>query len=116
MHLEENFTLIQKVATTLRMIHVLASGLFGTVHVVVPFRTFVSTITIVFSAFKFGIHTGAAILPAGGTPRVAIQPDRRPDKAGGKKRVGDCREYFHFTVNLRPELARKRQYGHDEDN
>ena len=60
-------------------------------------------------ATKFGIHTGAAILPAGGTPGVAIQPDRRLDEAGCKeKRAGDCRECFHYTaVNLWPGLARK---------
>ena len=116
MHLEENFTLVQKLATTLRMMHLLASGICGTVDVVVPLRTFLSTITIDVSAFKFDIHTGAAILPAGGTIRVATQPDHRPDEAGSKKRADDCRECFHFTaINFRPELARKRQYGH-EDN
>ena len=88
----------------------------GAVHVLVPFRTFVSTVTIVLSAFKFDIHTGAASLPAGGTTGVAIQPHRRLDDAGCKNRAGDCRECFHFTaVNLRPELAHKQQYGH-EDN
>ena len=96
------------------MIHLLASSLSSTVHVVVSWRTFVSTIAIVV-AFKFGIHTGAAILPAGGTIGVAMQPDH-PDEASCKKRAGDCRECFHFTaVNPRLELARKRQYGH-EDN
>ena len=115
-HLEENFTLVQKTVTTFRRIHLLASGIMGAVHAFVPLRTFVSTVTIVISAFKFDIHTGAASLPAGGTIGVAIQPDRRLDDAGYKKRAGDCRECFHFTVvNLRPELARKQLYGH-EDN
>ena len=37
-----------------------------------------------------------------------MQPDCRPDEAGGKKHVGGCREYFHFiAVNLRLGLARK---------
>ena len=114
-HLVEEFTLVQKVATTFRMIHLPASFLFGTMHVTVPLRTFVSAITIDVSAFKFDIHTGAAILPAGGTIGVAIQPDHRLDEAGCKKRVGDCRECFHFTAaNIWPELARKRQYGHKD--
>ena len=100
----------------LSKVHLLASDIIGAVHAFVPFRTFVSTVTIAISAFKFDIHTGAASLPAGGTIGVAIEPDRRLDEAGYKKRAGDCRECFHFTaVNLRPELARKQQYGH-EDN
>ena len=52
------------------MIHILASGMFGTVTPVVPLRTFVSTITVV--ASKFDIHAGTAILPASGTIGVAI--------------------------------------------
>ena len=81
------------------MVHLLASGIIGTVHVVVPIRTFVSTITGNVFARKFDIHTGAAILPAGSTPGVAAsQPDHCPDEAGSKKRVGGCRGYFHFTA------------------
>ena len=68
-------------------------------------------------ATKFGIHTGAAILPAGGTPGVAIQPDRCLDEAScKKKRAGDCGEYFHFTaVQPWPGLAHTEQYER-EDN
>ena len=114
--LVENFTQVQKVVIILRTIHLLASARFGTVQAAVPLRAAVSTMIIVL-ATKFGIHTGAAILPAGGTPGVAIQPDRRLDEAGcKKKRVGDCRECFHFTaVNIWPRLARKGQHER-EDN
>ena len=85
-------------------------------QVAVPWWASVSTIVTAL-ATNFCIHTGAAILPAGSTPGVAIQPDRRLDEAGcKKKRVGDCRECFHFTaVNLWPRLARKGQYER-EDN
>ena len=92
------------------MIHLLASGIFGTVQVVVPLRTFVSAITIARCATNFDIHTGTAILPASGTQGVAIQSDRRSDEAGDKKRAGSYKESPHFVAeNLRPGLARKRQ-------
>ena len=69
----------------------------------VPLRTFVSTITIARCANNFDIHTGAAVLPASGTQGVAIQADRRPDEASGKKRVGSHKESPH--LNLQLELA-----------
>ena len=89
------------------MIHLLASGIFGTVNAVVPFRTFVSTRTL--RASNFGIYTiGVVILPASGTRGGAFQPDGRLDEASCKKRAGGCKECPHFTaVNLRLELARK---------
>ena len=96
------------------MIHLLASGFFGAVQVTVPLRAVAATIITVW-ATKFGIHTGAAILPAGGTPGVAIQPDRRLDEAGCKKNR-DCRECFHFTaVKGWPGSARKGQYEPDDN-
>ena len=95
-HLVENLTLVQKVSIIFRTIHLLASGFFGAVQAAVPLRAVVSTMITVWTTI-FGIHTGAAILPAGDTPRVAIQPDRRLDEAGcKKKREGGCRECFHF--------------------
>ena len=99
-HLVENVTLVQKVVIIFRTIHLLASGFSGTVQAAVPLRAVVSTM-ITTVATKFDIHTGGAILPAGGTSGVAIQPDRHLDEAGCKKPVGDGRECFHFTaVNL----------------
>ena len=74
------------------MIHLLASGSFGTVQVGVPWRTFDPTITIGVYATNFDVLTGAAILPASGTLGVAIQPDRRMDEAGCKKRVAGYKE------------------------
>ena len=91
------------------MIHLPASGIFGTVQVVVPFGTFVSTITGVAVALDFDIYTiGVVILPASGTLGVAFQPDRRLDEASCKKRAGGRKEYPHFiAVNLRLELTNK---------
>ena len=74
------------------MIHILASGGCGTVHVVVPLWTFDPTITIGVYATNFDILTRAVILPASGTHGVAIQPDRRMDEAGCKKRVTGYKE------------------------
>ncbi len=61
-----NFTLAQQVATAFRMIHLLASGRFGTVlQVVVTFRIFFSTITLAARATNFDICTiGVVVLPA----------------------------------------------------
>ena len=117
MQLFENFTLVQQVVTTFQTIHLQASGRFGAVQVVVPFRTFVSTIIAVVVASNFGIYTiGVIILPAGGTPGVACQPDCRLDEASSKKQVGGRREWPHFiAVDLWLELAHKGQYEH-EDN
>jgi len=82
MQLFENLTLLQQVAATFRVIHLLASGIFGTVQVVVPFRTFVSTITSFAVASNFDIYTiGVVILPASGTRGAAFQPDCRLDEA-----------------------------------
>ena len=115
MQLIENFTLAQKVATNFGMIHILASGMYGTVHAVVPSRTFVSTITVV-CATNFDIYTGAVILLASSTQGAALQPDRRPREADYKKRAGGCKGCSHFiAANLRLELACKRQYGHEDD-
>ena len=115
-HLVENFTLVQKVAIIFRTIHLLASLFFGTVQVAVPLRTVVSTIITAW-ATKFGVHTGTAILPAGSTPRVALQPDCRLHEAGCKKKgAGNCRECFHFTaVKFWPGSARKGQYEREEN-
>ncbi|SRR5258706_9627521 len=117
MQLFENLTLLQQVAATFRVIHLLASGIFGTVQVVVPFRTFVSTITSFAVASNFDIYTiGVVILPASGTRGAAFQPDCRLDEASCKKRQGGCRECSHFiAINLRLELAHKRQYGNDDN-
>ena len=85
------------------MIHLLAATSFGTVHVTVPLRTFISTITVSCTT-NFDIFTGgAAIFPASGTPGGAVQPDSRLDEAGCNKQAGGHREYFH--VNLHLELA-----------
>ena len=114
-HLVENFTLVQKVATTFRTLHLRASPFCGTVQVAVPWRAFVPTMITVWAS-KFGILTGAAVLPAGGTPGVAFQPDRHPDEAGCKEGVGNCREYFHCTaVCLWPELGGKVQYERENN-
>ena len=59
------------------MIHVLASHTVGTVHAMVPWRTFLSTMFPITT--KFDINTGAAILPASSTTRAAIQPNGRLD-------------------------------------
>lgn len=112
----ENFTLDQKIATTFRIPHLLASCTFGTVQVAVPFRTFFPTITVPI-ATNLDIHTGAIILPASSTQGAAFQPDRRLDEAGCQKRPGDCRKCSHLiAVDIRLELARKRQYGHKGDS
>ena len=88
MQLFENFTLVQQVATTFQTIHLQASGRFGAVQVVVPFRTFLSTITGVVVASNFGIYTiGVVILPASGTPGDAIQPDCRFEEASCEKQA-----------------------------
>jgi hypothetical protein len=89
------------------MIHLLASGSFCTVQVIVPLRTFVSTITVADSTTNFDIYTGAVVLPASGTQGVAIQPDGRLDEAGccNKQAIG-YREYFHVdVVNLPLKLV-----------
>ena len=81
------------------MIHLLASGRFGTVQVVVPFRTFVSTMIGFALALHFDIYTiGVVILPASGTPGVACQPDCRLDEASCKKQVVGRRECPHFIA------------------
>ena len=82
----------------------------------VPFRTFVSTITGLAIARKFDIYTiGVVVLPAGGTPGVAFQPDRRPDEASCKERADGYRECSHLiAVNPWLELARRRQYEYND--
>ena len=89
------------------MIHLLAATSFGTVHVIVPLRTFLSTIAGPGCTTDFDIFTGgAAIFPASGTPGGAVQPDSRLDEAGCNKRAGGYREYFHVdVVNLHLELT-----------
>ena len=75
------------------MIHLLASGRFATVQVVVPFRTFVSTITGVAVASHFDIYTiGVVILPASGAPGVACQPDCRFEAS--------CEKHARDDLNL----------------
>ena len=94
----------QKIPITFRIIHVLASRLIGTVHVTVPWRTFLSTIFPITT--NFDINTGAAILPASSTPRAAVQPHGRLDEGGCNKETVGCMEYFHVdVVNLPLELA-----------
>ena len=75
-------------------------------QVTVPLRTFLSTITVVACTTNFYIYTGAAILPASGTPGPARQPHGRLDEAGCNKQAGSYRKYFHIdVVNLQLELA-----------
>ena len=51
-----------------RIIHLLASIMFGTVDAVVPFRTFLSAIIFTAITPEFDIHAiGVVILPASGT-------------------------------------------------
>jgi hypothetical protein len=79
------------------MIHLLTSGSFCTVQVMVPLRTFISTMTVD-STTNFDIYTGGVVLPASGTHGVAIQPDGRLDEAGYDKQAVGYREYFHVDV------------------
>ena len=76
-------------------------------HVTVPLRTFLSTITVVACTTNFNIFTGGtAILPASGTPGRASQPGSPLDEVGCNKQAGGHREYFHIgVVNLQLELA-----------
>ena len=87
----ENFTLVQKVATTFRMVYLLALGIWAQYPI------------------------GVVLLPASGTRGFASQPDCRLDEDSYKKRADDCRECFHFiAVNTWLELTRRRQYGRED--
>jgi hypothetical protein len=88
------------------MIHLLASGSFCTVQVMVTLRAFVSTITIDATTADFDIYTGTVVLPASGTQGAAIQPDGRLEEAGCNKQAVGYREYFHVdVVNLPLKLV-----------
>lgn len=106
----ENFTLVQKVATTFRMVCLLASGICGTVFVVVPLRTFVSTITGGGIAIKSDIYTDWGRPPSSKRhPWIRISTRVRTvvrmRTAIYKKRADDCRECFHF-IAIYKSLAR----------